>query len=147
MLDTNQKIIIKKEILDDRSEPVITFELIDGRTLEIKTSKLGCLTTLRSQFWTLSWLPPVHSIRYSLNWSTQTCKFFLLSMGKKFLSQNSCVNWKIYEIQGHLEQLLSIGVNKLIGFSPIFVPILAQPKFIRDQKYLIFFLLDSFWLF
>lgn len=47
VLDTNPKIIIKKDLVDDRSEPVLTLELADGRTLDIKTSKLTELEILR----------------------------------------------------------------------------------------------------
>jgi len=40
VLDTNPKIVIKTEIVDDRQEPCIKFNLQDGRDLEIRTGNL-----------------------------------------------------------------------------------------------------------
>jgi len=40
VLETNLKVLIKTDIVNDRREPVINFELNDGRTLEVRTSKL-----------------------------------------------------------------------------------------------------------
>jgi len=40
VLDTNLKVIIKTNIVDDRSEPNILFNLNDGRDLEVKTGNL-----------------------------------------------------------------------------------------------------------
>eukprot|EP00088_Acartia_fossae_P003373 TRINITY_DN11418_c0_g1_i11.p2 TRINITY_DN11418_c0_g1~~TRINITY_DN11418_c0_g1_i11.p2 ORF type:complete len:181 (-),score=41.22 TRINITY_DN11418_c0_g1_i11:1957-2499(-) len=47
VLDTNIKIVIKTDIVDDRREPMITLDLDDGRTLEIKTGNLTELDILR----------------------------------------------------------------------------------------------------
>ena len=35
VLETNLKVLVKTEIVDDRREPVINFELNDGRTIEV----------------------------------------------------------------------------------------------------------------
>jgi len=47
VLETNIKVIIKTDIVDDRREPVINFELTDGRNLEVRTSKLTELEIAR----------------------------------------------------------------------------------------------------
>lgn len=47
VLETNIKLLVKTEILDNRREPVISFELNDGRTLEVRTSALTELEIAR----------------------------------------------------------------------------------------------------
>jgi len=47
VLETNLKVIIKTDIVDDRREPCINFELSDGRTLEVRTSLLTELEIAR----------------------------------------------------------------------------------------------------
>jgi len=47
VLETNLKVLVKTEIVDDRREPVINFELNDGRTIEIRTSLLKELEIAR----------------------------------------------------------------------------------------------------
>jgi len=47
VLETNIKVIIKTDIVDDRREPVINFELTDGRELEVRTGNLTELEIAR----------------------------------------------------------------------------------------------------
>jgi len=47
VLETNVKIAIKTDVVDDRSDPFVKLELNDGRDLEIKTGNLSELDILR----------------------------------------------------------------------------------------------------
>jgi len=47
VLETNVKVAIKTDIVDDRSDPLLKLELNDGRDLEIKTGNLSELDILR----------------------------------------------------------------------------------------------------
>jgi hypothetical protein len=47
VLDTNIKVLIKTDIVDDRREPVILIELKDKRVIEVRTSKLTELEIAR----------------------------------------------------------------------------------------------------
>jgi len=47
VLETNMKIAIKTDVVDDRSEPIMKLELNDGRDLEIRTGNLTELDILR----------------------------------------------------------------------------------------------------
>lgn len=52
VLATNNKLLIKTEVVDDRREPKILFDLVDGRQLEIRTALLSALeiATVTNQY-------------------------------------------------------------------------------------------------